>query len=253
MFSKARIKLIVQLRQKKHREKNSMFIVEGSRNTLDFLNSDFKLIELFATTEWINSYGDQLNSINVTFVEKKDLKKISALTNPSEALAIFELPASVTSTELSPNKLSIALDDIHDPGNLGTIIRTADWFGINTIFCSRNSVDAFNPKVVQATMGSLARVSVHYTNLEELILNKPDGYPIFGAVLNGKHINEFGLQNSGLIVIGSEAHGIGSSIIPLINNKITIPLIPSKQSSKPESLNASVACSIICYALKISK
>lgn len=252
MLSKARIKLINQLKQKKYREQNKLFIVEGSKNTLDFLSSQFTVLEVFATDEWIESNKALIDSSLTTVTSRKDLKRISALTNPSDVVAIFNLPPKKSAQKLKSDVFSLVLDDIHDPGNMGTIIRTADWFGIVDIYCSENTVDIFNPKVVQATMGSLSRVNVSYTNISELLLNKPDKLPIFGALLQGKSITELGPQNSGAIIIGSEAHGISKDLIPLIDNKITIPLMNNDANNHPESLNASVACAIICYALKIS-
>ncbi len=252
MLSKARIKLINQLKQKKYREQNHMFIVEGTKNTLDFLASQFKPIELFATDNWIDENKNHLDTVVVTAVGNKELKKISALTNPSEVCAIFNLPSEKLSTTPQRDTYSLVLDDIHDPGNLGTIIRTADWFGITTIYCSLNTVDAFNPKVVQASMGSLSRVRLVYTDLKELLVNIPNDLPVFGALLDGKPINEVDPPKKGLIIIGSEAHGISKDIIPIITDKITIPLLNSDKVNHPESLNASVACAIICYALKIS-
>lgn len=251
MLTNSRIKLINQLKQKKHREKNGLFITEGSRNTLDFLASNFTSIELFGTQEWIDDNLPHLNSVIHSVVTKKDLKKISALTNPSDVLAIFELPKPNENPKLYQDSLSIALDDIHDPGNMGTIIRTADWFGIKTIYCSENSVDAFNPKVVQATMGSLSRVKIHYINLKDFLVNKPASLPIFGALLEGQPLNEIKHQDKGIILIGSEAHGISKELIQYIDNRITIPLFNLTGTGHPESLNASIACAIICYALQI--
>ena len=249
MLSKARIKLIHQLKQKKQRELHSMFIAEGSINVIDFLKSETKLIELFATKNWIQTNELSLKNHNATEVSPINLKKISALSSPSEVIAIFALPEIDSSTKIDMQNLVIALDNISDPGNLGTIIRTADWFGINQIFCSNNTVDAFNPKVVQATMGSLARVSIIYTELETLFINKPKGLPIFGALLEGKAITEMQPQKNGIILIGSEAHGISNDILPYITHEITIPSYNQYSANKLESLNASVANAIICYAL----
>lgn len=251
MLSNAKIKLINQLKQKKYREKNGLFIVEGSRNTLDFLASNYTLVELFATEEWINANSISPESVEYSITFKKDLKRVSALTNPSDVLAIFELPKKETEPYYNQKSLSIALDDIHDPGNLGTIIRTADWFGIDTIYCSENTVDTFNPKVVQATMGSLSRVKINYVNLKYFLSKKPNNLPVFGAFMKGMHLNEIKPQSKGIILIGSEAHGISNELVPYIDNKITIPLYKRAASGNPESLNASIACAIICYGLQI--
>ena len=250
MLSKAKIKLIVQLRQKKYRELHNMFFVEGSTNVLDFLQSDFSFIELFATKDWFQKHSAGIQKESATIVSTSELKKISALKTPSEVFAIFELPDRSFNGMLITDNLSIALDNISDPGNLGTIIRTADWFGINHIYCSENTVDAFNPKVVQATMGSLARVKVTYNNLDKLFASKPNELQIFGAVLNGTPITEIKPQASGIILIGSESHGISSELLQYINHKITIPMFNEDTTNQPESLNASIANAIICYSLK---
>ena len=252
MLSKAKIKLINQLKQKKHRELHSMFIVEGSRNVIDFLQSKTTLVELYATENWIQLNEGNLKNHNVTITSEKELKKISALTTPPDVLAMFSLPDTSFLGIIDTSIFTIALDNISDPGNLGTIIRTADWFGINHIYCSSNTVDAFNPKVVQATMGSLARVKVIYTDLKDLLESKPKGLPVFGAVLNGTPITDLQQQKNGIILIGSEANGVSNELLTFITDKITIPSFNTNTNS-PESLNASIATAIICYALKVGK
>jgi len=249
MLSNVRIKLINQLKQKKQRELHNMFIAEGDINVLDFIKSETKLIELFATQSWLEKNEHLINENLVTLVSTKELKKVSALSSPSDVLAIFNRQKHEFSNNLDVNNICIACDNISDPGNLGTIIRTADWFGINNIYCSKNTVDATNPKVVQATMGSLARVKVHYINLELAFKNKPKDLSIFGAVLNGTPLTEISPQKNGVILIGSEAHGISNDLLPYITHKITIPLHRKNISNTIESLNASVANAIICYAL----
>jgi TrmH family RNA methyltransferase len=226
-----------------------MFVAEGSINVIDFLKSGTMVIELFATENWLQSNELITKYHNTSPVSTKDLKKISSLSSPSEVLAIFKLPENTFNNIIDTENLTIALDNISDPGNLGTIIRTADWFGIKQIFCSTNTVDAFNPKVVQATMGSLARVEVKYTKLNTLFENKPKDLPIFGALLSGKPITEIQPQKNGIILIGSEAHGISNELLPFISHKITIPSYNQNATNNLESLNASVANAIICYAL----
>jgi len=250
MLSKSKIKLIVQLKQKKYREINNMFIAEGTINVLDFLQSDAPLIDLYATKDWMQLHQMQIKNLNSTIVTTKELKKISALSTPSDVIGVFSLPDTTFSGNIDTDNFTIALDNISDPGNLGTIIRTADWFGIRNIYCSNETVDAYNPKVVQATMGSLARVKVHYTNLKDLLESRPDNLPILGAVLNGTRITELKTQSNGIILIGSEAHGISKGLLPFVTQKITIPSFNSDSTNGPESLNASIATAIICYALK---
>ena len=249
MLSKAKIKLINQLKQKKYRDLHRMFIVEGSRNVIDFLQSESTLVDLYVTEAWIQINEENLKNHNATITSVKELKKISALTTPSEVLAIFSLPDTIFSGNIDTSNFTIVLDNISDPGNLGTIIRTADWFGINHIYCSNNTVDAFNPKVVQATMGSLARVNVIYTDLKNLFASLPNELPVFGAVLNGTPISGLKPQTNGIILIGSEAHGISNELLTFITHKITIPSF-NQNTNSPESLNASIATAIICYALK---
>jgi len=249
MLSKAKIKLIVQLKQKKYRELNNMFIVEGTRNVIDFLQSKMSLVEIFATNNWIEDQDFNTNEFHTNKVTLVELKKVTALSTPSEVLAIFKLPNTDFTGYIVSNNFSVVLDNISDPGNLGTIIRTADWFGINQIYCSNNTVDAFNPKVVQATMGSLARVKIIYTDLESILKNKPKDLPVFGALLVGTSIKELEPQTNGVILIGSEAHGISEELLPFITQKITIPSYKN-DINNPESLNASIATAIICYALK---
>ena len=249
MLSKARIKLINQLKQKKYRELHNMYVAEGSINVIDFLKSGTTVIELFATENWLHSNNTITKNYNASTVSAKELKKISSLSSPSEVLAIFSLPGNIFENNIDTENLTIALDNISDPGNLGTIIRTADWFGIKQIFCSTNTVDAFNPKVVQATMGSLARVSITYINLKTLFINKPKNIPVFGALLSGKPITEIHTQKNGIILIGSEAHGISDELLPYVTQKITIPSYNQNATNNLESLNASVANAIICYAL----
>ncbi len=251
MLSKARIKQINQLKQKKQRELQGMFLVEGSINVTDFLKSRTGLVELFATDNWLQSINiTNIPDYKTTIVSPKELSKISSLKSSPQVLAIFYLPQKSNSiNKIETNSLVIALDGISNPGNLGTIIRTADWFGIKCIYCSKNTVDAYNPKVVQASMGSLARIKIMYTDLEILFKNKPTDLPIFGAVLVGSPINKIGKQKNGVILVGSEAHGISGELLPYITHKITIPTLNNDATNKLESLNASVANAIICYAL----
>jgi len=250
MLVKAKLKLINQLKLKKYRDLHNMFLVEGTKNVIDFFGSNIKLIEIFATSSWVDDHQHDFKNVSITIVGNKDLKRITALSTASEVIAIFFKPVNVHEQVPDNSNLSIALDNISDPGNLGTIIRTADWFGINQIFCSENTVDVYNPKVVQATMGSLARVQVIYINLENLFKKLPQRFPVFGAVLNGTTLSEIDSSNKGVILIGSEAHGISENLYPYISHKVTIPRHASGTHGKPESLNASIATAIVCYALK---
>ena len=252
MISKARIKFINQLKLKKYRDSNALFIAEGHRNVIDFLSGDIKLKYLYALESWFDKAKCTPDNNKFNIANTDSLKKISALKTPPEVVAVFEIP-DYEDLVINRNNLYLALDDISDPGNLGTIIRTADWFGITDIICSKNTVDYLNPKVVQATMGSLSRVKLHYCDLAEAIRNTDNKIAIYGAFLNGQSIAEISSPASGIIVIGSEAHGISPEIGALVTNKITIPGFESNRNSKPESLNASIATAIICYAFKNQK
>lgn len=247
MISKARIKLINQLKTKKQREIHKLFIVEGHRNVVDFLNNNATLSFLYAIDSWYDKSKFIADENKFFSATSEELKKLTALNTPPEVVAVFKIPEKHKLT-FESNKLYLALDDIHDPGNLGTIIRTADWFGINNIICSNNTVDYTNPKVVQATMGSISRVNIHYCNLEKTLANINNSIPIFGAFLDGMPLTSVKSQNSGIIVIGSEAHGISKKIENLVTQKVTIPLYSHSTPGTPESLNASIATAIFCYA-----
>jgi len=249
MISKARIKFITSLQQRKYRRKHGIFVAEGTTNVLDFIRSGIKAEEVFATTAWIEEHGKETGGIPITEANMKELRKVSSLKNPSEVLAVLAQPPETTPDLAKVNDLVLMLDDLHDPGNMGTIIRTADWFGIRTIICSEDTVDVYNPKVVQASMGSLARVQVSYANLFELLKNKPDYLEIFGAVLDGKNITDLAKPKLGIILVGSEAHGISEKLMPLIDHKMTIPGMPAGNTAA-ESLNASIAAAIICYEFR---
>ena len=181
--------------------------------------------------------------INFHETSAADIKKISSLTTPQDVMALINIPQwPDLSTANLKNSFSLLLDGVQDPGNLGTIIRTADWFGISTIICSEDTVDAYNPKVVQATMGSLSRINVHYTDLAGFI--KTSHLPVFGALLNGSNIYKTDFGSGGLIVLGNEGNGINPAIAKLIQNKVTIP-----QRGGAESLNVAVAAAVFCSEL----
>lgn len=249
MLSKAKIKLINSLKLNKYRREHKLFLAEGSTNVLDFLESKVQVAELFATKGWMVKHAGKLDNLIVSEVTQKEFEKITALKTPSEVLALLAIPEYSAFSTSNINDLVLMLDDIKDPGNLGTIIRTADWFGIKQIICSPETVDAYNPKVVQASMGSLARVEVYYSELEIILQSKPAEVPVLGAVLDGKSLVEVQKTNKAIILIGSEAHGISEKLLPFIDQKMTIPSFePSPE--KAESLNASIATAIICYALR---
>lgn len=230
MLSKNQIKNITRLKQKKYRQQEGLFIAEGGKVIKEFLNSTFKLVDLFTT--------ETFNVENECIVSEADLKKISCLTTPNTALAIFKIPETDT---IITEGLILALDDIRDPGNLGTIIRLCDWFGIKQLVCSLKTVDCYNPKVVQATMGSLTRVNIVYTDLS--IYLKEVDVPVFGAFMDGKNVYQTELPKDGILVLGNEANGISSIIEASITDKISIPRFGDLQAT--ESLNVATAGAIL--------
>lgn len=250
MFSKSKTKTIASLKLAKFRKQLGLFVAEGSTNVLDFIDGGLHTEEIFATQHWIDKYKKHIKGLNYAVADEKVLKTISNLKTPSEVVAIFRIPDNPMPDLREFDSLAIMLDDIRDPGNLGTIIRTADWFGIRQIFCSENTVDVYNPKVVQASMGSLGRVQINYCKLEKVIRSKPDFIKVFGAVLDGVNIDEIPKPHRGIIMIGNESRGISNELMPLVDTKITIPKVARGESSSAESLNASIAAAIIFYTFR---
>ncbi|WP_179374937.1 TrmH family RNA methyltransferase [Winogradskyella wichelsiae] len=233
MLSKNQIKLIKSLSQKKGRQQNRLFIVEGIKGISEFLKSDYTLKHLYTTQSLFEAPQRLISEIS-----EADLKKITALKNPNTALAIFEIPEQISAQEKG---LIVALDDVRDPGNLGTIIRLCDWYGIKNLICSYNTVDCYNSKVVQATMGSLTRVNVQYVDLPNYLGScKTD---VFGTFLNGENIYTTTLPTEGLIVLGNEANGISEAIEAKVGRKITIPQFGTVKAT--ESLNVANATAIL--------
>lgn len=239
MVSKNQIKRITSLLQKKYRKQEQLFFVEGVKGVQELLDSNFELVELFTT----NSELFSVDKSKVYAITESELQKISALTTPNTCLALFKIPAAVSFEEKG---LLVALDDVRDPGNLGTIIRLCDWFGIKTLFCSEESVDVYNPKVVQATMGSISRVNVVYGNLEKFLSETK--LPVFGTFMDGKNIYKETLPNDGIIVMGNEANGISKAIENLVSERIAIPRFGDLQAT--ESLNVATATAIILSEFK---
>ncbi len=250
MISKNTIKLIKSLGVKKYRQKEKLFIVEGDKSVLDVLNSGFPVKQLFATEQFMNQYKPTLTSNNnFTLVTEDEIKKASLLQHPQNCIAICELPPENQLPE-EINDISLYLDGIRDPGNLGTIIRTCDWFGIKQLFCSPDSADLFNPKVIQATMGSFCRIKITSTEIEPLAaLAKNSGVPVLGSFMNGKNIYTEELPSKAIIVIGNEGQGIREKTEQNVSGRISIPGF-SQNSSVAESLNAAVAAGIICSEFK---
>jgi RNA methyltransferase, TrmH family len=254
MLSRNQVKYVNSLKLKKQREKQKQFIAEGSKLVLDLLDSDYEVCDIFATGEWIDSHVSTLQSKKIfpTSVTEEELSRITALTTPGPVLAVLSIPERVIKPGSSAGKLILALDEIRDPGNLGTIIRIADWFGISAVICSETTVDFYNPKVVQATMGSIARVPVHYTNLEIFLSGMPASLKIYGSFLDGENIYSTELEKEGIIVIGNESKGISASVAKFVTRKLHIPSFSavSGACTHAESLNASVATAVLCSEFK---
>lgn len=236
MVTKNQIKLIKSLHQKKYRKEHSLFIAEGSKVIKELLQANFTLEHLYTTEELDFVVAHQKR----TLISNTDMGKISALTNPSNSLAVFYCrePKSIDYKDLV-----VALDDVRDPGNLGTIIRLCDWFGIKHIICSRQSVDVYNPKVVQATMGSIARVNLVYGDLVQMIQDNCKEHAVYGTFMEGENIYKSNLAPDGIIVFGNEANGISKEIENLVSTKISIPRFGDLQQT--ESLNVAMATSIV--------
>ncbi|HET6556884.1 MAG TPA: RNA methyltransferase [Prolixibacteraceae bacterium] len=247
MLSKNKIKLIQSLNQKKYRDELGVFLVEGNKMVEEALRSDFRIQLLACTSEYaylhpeINSRSDE-----VIITDKDLIQKASLLQNPQDALAIVTKPEN-TSPEINLQiELCLALDFIQDPGNLGTILRMADWFGIGHVVCSENTVDVFNPKVVQASMGSIFRVKTYVRALISFLKTSAENkVPVYGTFLEGQNIYEQSLSHNGVIVLGNEGNGISVETGKLVTHKLLIPTF-SIHENKPESLNVAIAAAICC-------
>ena len=250
MLSRNQVKHIHSLKQKKFREIHRQFLAEGSKLILEIIESPYKVIAVYALADWLKSNENILLSKKVPFLEisEGEMERITALSSPSPALAIAEIPAMPILPVGAINDLVLVLDDIKDQGNLGTIIRIADWFGIETVICSENTVDLYNPKVIQATMGSVTRVRVAYFNLPEFLSSMDPAIKIYGTFPEGENIYSIPLDPKGIILIGSESTGISPEVAYKVTDKISIPSYSPATGRKDhaESLNASIAAAIVC-------
>ena len=254
-ISKNQIKFIHQLEQKKFRRREGLFVAEGTKVVGDLL-THFQPHSLFATNEWLKDHSTAISHLPsaITEVTDEELRRLSFLQHPQQVLALFSIPSTAPasfSLFTSHFSLSLALDGIQDPGNLGTIIRIADWFGIEQIFCSDDTVDAWNPKVVQATMGSIARVNIIYINLSEFLDTLPADFPVYGTLLDGDNIYTQPLTPHGLIVMGNEGNGISPEIRQKVNRRLLIPSYRTDDTA--ESLNVAIATAITCAEFRRRK
>ncbi|MCL2597408.1 MAG: RNA methyltransferase [Paludibacter sp.] len=240
MLSILKQKLIRSLRIKKFRDSEGLFVAQGVKLICNLISGGMDCVYLFSTNK--NYIFENKEVIEIT---ENELKKISDQKTPQGALAVFKIPKYEINYKNIKNELSLALDDVQDPGNVGTIIRLAEWFGISNIYCSLGCADIFAPKTVQATMGALARVKIHRVNLYDFLSVNSKSTTIYGTFLNGKNIYQAQLSKTGIIVMGNEGKGISETIKPLITDKITIPSF-QKNHQDPESLNVAIAAAIAC-------
>ncbi|SFU44242.1 RNA methyltransferase, TrmH family [Pustulibacterium marinum] len=239
MVSKNQLKLITSLHQKKYRNKYNLFVAEGIKVINEYLDAGFELHQLFATSfDAFHSEGK--NEVEITETE---LKKISRLNSPNVGVALFKIPAA---KPIVKDKLIVGLDEVNDPGNLGTIIRLCDWFGVRQLVCSENTVDCYNPKVIQATMGSLSRVNVSYISLKTFLTEAE--LPIFAAMMDGENVYEAHLPENGILIMGNEANGISEEILQAVTKSISIPRFGDLQQT--ESLNVATATAILLSEFK---
>lgn len=254
MLSKNKQKLIRLLGQKKHRDEQGLFLAEGPKVVGDLLGH-FPCHLLCATRPWLEAHPELCANRTagveeVVEVTQQELEQASLLKTPREVLAVFRrrdehLPSEGGKLQPEALGLALALDSVQDPGNLGTILRVADWFGIGHVFCSLDTADAFSPKTVMATMGAIARVEVHYVDLPAFLRRLPEGFPLYGTFLDGKDLYTQPLSQTGIIVMGNEGNGISPEVASLINRRLFIPSYPADRETS-ESLNVAIATAITC-------
>jgi TrmH family RNA methyltransferase len=242
MLSKNQIKNITSLHHKKQRQEKKLFIVEGEKLVEELIHSSFEIVSIYAIKSWIDNSSVKINKSLITEITDVELNKISLLPSPNKVLAIVKQNSVSINISLLESELCVFLDDIRDPGNLGTIIRLAHWFGIKQIICSANTVETFSPKVVQSTMGSIFHVPIIKSELKDVLMLTTKPLNVFGAFLNGENIYTKKEFNSGILIIGNESNGISESNFPYIKEKISIP---SNDINHSESLNAAMALGII--------
>lgn len=243
MISKSRIKLIHALEMRKHRLREGLFVAEGPRLVGEMLRSMVPAY-VAATHEWLTvNSGAVPHGCPIDEVSGDELRQASLMRTPQQVLALFPLPHHVLDATLPQHHLCLALDGVQDPGNMGTIVRIADWFGISDVICSHETADVYNPKAVQATMGALSRVQVHYTDLPEYI--RQAGAPTWGTLLDGQNIYTQPLDDHGLIIMGNEGNGISPQVRTLVSHRLLIPSWPPDRPTT-DSLNVAIATSIVC-------
>ncbi|TVQ90902.1 MAG: RNA methyltransferase [Bacteroidetes bacterium] len=246
MLTASRIKQISSLSQKKFRKELGLFVAEGEKVVTELLeNANWEIHQIFAIDSWFDKHNVPAN-ILAEKVSPKDLSRISTLVTPNQVLAVVKIPERIIDNIRLQKRYTLLLDNIQDPGNFGTILRTADWFGVENIICSENTVELYNPKVIQASMGSFMRVNVFYNSLKKFLERLPSGFPAMGAMLEGENIHQSKLPKEGILIIGNESRGISPDLTKYINHKLNIPLNRLRgKNNFPDSLNAAVANGII--------
>ena len=251
MLSKAEIKRLSRYKQSKFRNQDNLFVVEGEKMLLELLESEYDIQAIYAIGQWIEKNKAIIQTKDIANrtieISEDDLERISLLSTPNQVYSLVKIPQEEISK--LQKGLTIVLDGIKDPGNLGTIIRLADWYAIENIICSEDCVDVYNPKTVQSTMGSIFRVKVKYLDLQEYLQSLPSNHAIYGSIVEGgENIYTKHFQEDSILIIGSESHGISPEIQQYVNHKITIPRF--RTDNKPESLNASIATAIMISEIK---
>lgn len=248
MLSKNRVKYVRSLEMKKFRKADNVFVAEGHKLVGDLLDV-FSCTYLAATAEWLAQHSSWLqkqSGVEINEVTDEELKRLSFQETPQQVLAVFRQPTyEVDVNDVAQHQLCLALDDVQNPGNLGTIVRLADWFGIEHIFCSRGCADIYNPKTVQATMGGIARVQTHYVDLPEMLSALDKTIPVYGTFLDGENLYQKQLENRGLIVMGNEGKGVSKAVEAFVSERLYIPNYPSGRATS-ESLNVAIATAIVC-------
>ena len=249
MISKNKIKYVRSLEMKKFRRAEGVFVAEGHKLVGDLMGV-FECTYLAATAEWFSAHASWLGvkrqSVEVDQVTEDELRRVSFQEHPQQVLAVFKQPVyEVDVNEVAERQLCLALDDVQNPGNLGTIVRLADWFGIEHVFCSKSCADIYNPKTVQATMGGIAHVQVHYVDLPQLLHGLQQSTPVYGTFLDGENIYEKDLENRGVIVMGNEGKGVSKDVEAFVTERLYIPNYPQGRQTS-ESLNVAIATAIVC-------
>jgi len=246
MINHQKIKLVKSLSDKKNRLAHGLFVVEGDKMVREIADSNFIIEEVFALEPWLEKHAHIFQtSCPLSIVSEKELERMSQLSTPNRALAVLKLPSQKPPGLLDGKGIVIAVDGIQDPGNLGTIIRTADWFGCHQLVCSLQCADVYNHKVLQATMGSFKRVNIFYTDLMAFLEGLPQTYPVFAATLDGEDMYRKKFPDYGLLLMGNESKGVGHELMTFVNQKLFIPSPVSNASQRAESLNVSVATAVI--------